>query len=56
MNFLLYCCMFEDEKISKDSLINFWFAEGFLDQKEDITKSQCLYHRACYKKRLAMIM
>ena len=31
-NCLLYCCLFEEEEIPKDSLINFWFAEGFLDR------------------------
>ena len=55
-NFLLYCCTFEEEIVLKDSLINLWFVEGFLDQKGEITKSQCSYHRACYKKRLVMIM
>ena len=27
-NCLLYCCLFKEEKISKDSLKNFWFVEG----------------------------
>ena len=31
-NCLLYCCLFKEDKwIGKDELIDYWFAEGFLD-------------------------
>ena len=39
---LLYCCLFEDEEIPKDSLINFWFGEGFLDRD---------YHQSLHEAR-----
>ena len=37
-NCLLYCCLFKDDaEIAKDSLIDYWFGEGFLDN--DYSKS-----------------